>query len=283
MKISFVLATINRVEENERFIHSLTLQSNENIELVIVDQNTDVRLLSLIEKFKESINIIYLKSEPGLSRARNLGIKYCSGSVIAFPDDDCWYPAELISEIILAIKTYEEFDIFTCQAVDKSYSTLSKQRKQSIYEILKPDVIGKGLAISFCLFFRKNVIDKVGEFNEEIGVGASTLYGAGEESDYLYRALNNGFRICHFPELQVFHPRKDSDEDLVFSRATSYGFGIGYVMKKNRVNFVLIFRLFLIRIILSLLYLTRFNFRNAAYYYTWAINLMKGWSSIGRE
>lgn len=280
MKISLILATINRTEENERFIRSLDRQDYRNIELIIVDQNCDDRLIPLIKEFKESLDIIHVRSNTGLSRARNVGISYCSGDIVAFPDDDCWYPPELISKIISTIKTCEQIDVFTCQAVDESYRTLSRQSKQDVYEILKPDVIGKGIAISFCLFFRKSVVDKVGQFDEEIGVGADTPYGAGEESDYLYRALDNGFRVFHFPEFKIFHPRKSSGKGLVLSRAAGYGFGIGYVMRCNKVSFIYIMRLLLRRILRAFVYILRLDVHNFLFTFMWSVNLLKGWASI---
>ena len=61
MMFSLVLATKNRVNEVERFLRSLTTQTHENFELVLVDQNPDDRLLELVKSYGQKFPIIHLK------------------------------------------------------------------------------------------------------------------------------------------------------------------------------------------------------------------------------
>ncbi|MCC9257613.1 hypothetical protein LOK08_08950 [Escherichia coli] len=43
-----------------------------------------------------------------------------------------------------------------------------------------------------------------------MGVGAGTNYGAGEESDFVVRALSLGFKGLYYPDYYVLHPAKES-------------------------------------------------------------------------
>ena len=113
MKISLILATKDRVKEIERFMQSLTHQGNGGLELIVVDQNADDRLESILENSKLSFPIIHLRSEVGLSRARNVGMAFATGDTIAFPDDDCWYPAGLLARVVSELQSQLSVDGLT--------------------------------------------------------------------------------------------------------------------------------------------------------------------------
>jgi len=73
-------------------------------------------------------------------------------------------------------------------------------------------------------FWRRRVSDKVGTFNESLGVGAPTPYQSSEEIEYFLRALESGFRVIYVPEISVFHSEYQSIERL---RRTTYNYALG--------------------------------------------------------
>ncbi|HCP4351858.1 TPA: glycosyltransferase family 2 protein, partial [Escherichia coli] len=61
-------------------------------------------------------------------------------------------------------------------------------------------------------------------------------YGAGEESDFVVRALSLGFKGLYYPDYYVLHPAKESHpvfDDIIKNRMLSYGGGYGYFLQKN--------------------------------------------------
>jgi GT2 family glycosyltransferase len=82
-------------------------------------------------------------------------------------------------------------------------------------------------AVSFTMFLRRRVVDVVGSFDESLGPGAGTPWGAGEETDYCIRALKKGLRLLFTPEVQVVHPEAAPNPQ----RAFSYGLGNGRVLR----------------------------------------------------
>ena len=40
-----------------------------------------------------------VESARGLSRARNAGLRMIAGDIVSFPDDDCWYPPDLLQRV----------------------------------------------------------------------------------------------------------------------------------------------------------------------------------------
>ncbi len=85
MKFSLILCTVNREKEVIHFLDSLVEQVYKNFEVLVVDQNNDNRIKFIIEKYT-SLRLIYLKSELGLSKARNIGLKKAKGDIVCFPE-----------------------------------------------------------------------------------------------------------------------------------------------------------------------------------------------------
>src|SRR5215218_759571 len=108
MRFSLVLATVGRTDELRRFLAHLDTQTHREFELVVVDQNKDERLKPILEPYRGKFPILHLPSEQGLSRARNVGIEHARGDVIGFPDDDCWYPPDLLAYIATFLERHPE-------------------------------------------------------------------------------------------------------------------------------------------------------------------------------
>src|SRR5574340_342784 len=93
---SLVLATVGRTAELERFLDALERQTCPDFELLVIDQNPDDRLRPILNRHRGRFEIKHTRSATGLSRARNVGLRLARGEIVAFPDDDCWYPTTLL-------------------------------------------------------------------------------------------------------------------------------------------------------------------------------------------
>ena len=109
--LSLVLATYGRSDLIGRFIEYLSVQTCKNFELIVVDQNSDDRVLPYIEQARCAGIAVshYLMEKPNLSAARNLGIAHATGDVIAFPDDDCWYEPDVIEQVLTTFSTRQHW------------------------------------------------------------------------------------------------------------------------------------------------------------------------------
>src|SRR5271157_993715 len=111
--VSLIVATVRRVDELERLLTSLDAQTSKDFEIILVDQNPDDRLMPILHGH-EGLRIRHLRSCVGLSRARNVGLRAVRGDIIAIPDDDCWYPDDLLATVTQWFETHPEFDtLFT--------------------------------------------------------------------------------------------------------------------------------------------------------------------------
>lgn len=233
MKFSLVMATVGRVSEPARFLRALQAQTHRPFELIVVDQNPDDRVLRLLEEYRTRFPIKHLRSPTGASRARNAGIPHAAGEIVSFPDDDSWYPDDLLARVARMMGEHPEWDGINGRFTDESGRSVAGRWDGRPGRIDRFNVWKRGTVCSS--FLRRRVVGTVGGFDETLGVGSGTPWGSGEETDYLIRALEKGFRLHYDPALCVNHP----DPLLVYDRKTlrrafSYGMGMGRVLRNHR-------------------------------------------------
>lgn len=230
MRFSLVLATIGRVEEIQRFLASLDVQTHQDFELIIVDQNPDNRLEPLVEPYLNRFSILHLRTpqNPGASRARNAGLQHAKGDVVSCPDDDCWYPPGLLEQVARSLQENADID-----GVSGRLATVPQAEEQNPGTAVGPvKLITNPLGVlrvpgMVGLFLRTPVVKKVGSFDETLGPGAGTPWGAGEDTDYHLRILKAGFSLCLNTELAIFHPPVDSYYANRRDLTRSYRYGAG--------------------------------------------------------
>lgn len=202
MKVSLVLATLGRVDELHRFIDGLAVQTMADYELIVVDQNTDERLLPLIAQAQQrGLAVSHLRSAPGLSLARNLGLHQAQGEVIAFPDDDCWYEPDTLAQVAQALQAQPECDgVVACWC---EHAQAGGGTHETVLDLERWRSFRDGDASSICLFMRRPLLQRLGGFDERLGLG--TWFGAAEETDLIIRALASGARLVRHPAARVHH------------------------------------------------------------------------------
>lgn len=103
-KVSAIIATINRPDELRKCIESLFNQSYVIEEFVVVDQSNNIKSKNLIDKIfknlKTRIKYIHDQSIAGLTNARNIGEKNCTGDYCFFIDDDMTIDKDFLLNII---------------------------------------------------------------------------------------------------------------------------------------------------------------------------------------
>jgi glycosyltransferase involved in cell wall biosynthesis len=234
MKVSLIVATVERTFEVHRLLTSLAAQTHKNFELIIVDQNLDGRLEQVMASFDDRLTIVRLTSPRGVSRARNAGMKNITGDIVGFPDDDCWYPPLLLESVVARFGTHADWDGVTGRIVNETNAASGDAR----FDAESGDVTLSNLwrrACAATIFFTRETVEAVGYFDEELGPGAGTPWGGAEDIDYPARAIKAGRTIFYDSTICVFHPdlslTAQTDE---LKRAYSYGAGIGRVWKKHK-------------------------------------------------
>lgn len=239
MKFTLILATLNRTAEVEFFIKTLDQQTYRNFELIVVDQNTDDRLVEIIQPYQSCFSILHLRSAPGLSYARNAALKHIAGDIVAFPDDDCAYPSDLLAQVSNLFIEHPEWGGLTGRSTTQNGKDSGGHWSKEVEKIDFFNVWNKG--ISYTIFLRKNVVAEVGRFDENLGVGANTPWGSAEETDYLLRAIEAGC-LYYTPSIVVIHPIKVGQAETAqpaipksngYFKTYAYAMGRGWVLRKH--------------------------------------------------
>lgn len=204
MKLSLILATVGRSDEFGHMVSSLIEQTDPGFELLVVDQNPDERLAPHVAHARAAgLHVQHLRlAQPSLAGARNLGLSHARGEVIAFPDDDCWYEPGTVAAVRAAFSAAPDLQGVVGCWVEQNASG----GKPLVAGDLSLDAWRRfrgGDASSISLFFRRELFDCLGGFDERFGVGQ--WYGAAEETDFLLRALAARARLMLRPEVRVHH------------------------------------------------------------------------------
>ena len=157
---SLIVCTRGRTEELKRFLLSVRNQIGDiRCEIIVVDQNTDGRLDPIVEAYSDRIEIQHIRSPVGLSRGRNFGLRQVRGSVVAFPDDDCVYPENLLNDVNARLASLQTADGISVMSRD--FKGKASGPRWSLKEgwITKNNVFRQ--AISYGLFFRAGLYDRL--------------------------------------------------------------------------------------------------------------------------
>lgn len=101
---------------------SISNQSYENIEVLIIDSSTNSDTEKVISDFKRIDNrFIVLRSEKGVSKQRNLGIESASGKYIAFVDSDDYIHKDYFSNMLRCLIRYNA-DLVFPQLIKETYA-----------------------------------------------------------------------------------------------------------------------------------------------------------------
>jgi GT2 family glycosyltransferase len=223
-----IVATVGRVSELERLLDSLSAQTHHAFRVVVVDQNGDDRLGRTLAR--ADLDLVRLTSAPGLARARNRALRELESDLVAFPDDDCVYPPDLlqrVAELFAADSALDGLSGRTADAAgrsDKGWSTHA--------QLLRKDTVWN-LVASAGIFLSRLLVTRVGEFDERLGLGSGTPYTSSEETDYVIRALALGAKVAYEPSFVVEHELAASDRDGLLSRGRREGASVGYLLRKH--------------------------------------------------
>ena len=181
-------------------------------ELILVDNNSNDNTRIIAEKFQQELeNVEYVFAEkPGLSHARNRGLKYASGEIIAFADDDVIFEQYWLVNLQRAFQEYQPSciggKILPIWEIPKP-----RWLVQELYGILAlldlgdkpllltyPGLFGANFAVRADMFYR------YGEFDTNLGRIPGRLF-AGEDTDFFVKLLQGGEKLLYHPDVVVHH------------------------------------------------------------------------------
>jgi len=242
--VTIIIRTKDRPVFLSRSLESVYSQDYEKIEIVVVNDNGE-DVLNIIEHFRKLATvdglkrkIEYVVNNRTLFRAAaaNVGLSVATGKYIGFLDDDDYFMNNHVSTHIEAMKNSGKMASVSSalESIEKFDGKMFHEKKR---HYIFPTQINK-LAFFFfenffpfnSVMFRKDVIDKVGRFDENIFVL--------EDWDFLIRLMANYDFYRIEATTAVFttrsgnsNIRKSSKDDKLWRDAFMF------IQKKNKLFF----------------------------------------------
>ncbi len=113
--ISIIVPVYNAESTVEKCVDSMIRQDYQNIEIILVDDGSVDRSLSIIERLKSRDNriLIFHQENQGQNAARKLGLEHASGNYVAFVDSDDTVRFDFCSKLLGMSLEYQA-DIVGC-------------------------------------------------------------------------------------------------------------------------------------------------------------------------
>ena len=235
--VDVIIPVYNAIEYTKDCITTILKYTDlsKNSLVLINDKSPDENVLQMLMDFKNSNkdkNIIVLENEENLGFVKtvNKGMKYSSNDVILLNSDtevtknwieklqECAYSNEYIATAtpltnngtICSVPNFGiDNEIPKGFSIDE-YAKMIEETSISRYPQL---TTGNG----FCMFIKREVLDKIGYFDD-----VTFDKGYGEENDFCYRALDNGYTNVLCDNLFIYHKGSQSftKENLSYTKAS---------------------------------------------------------------
>ena len=216
MTISVIVPVHNAKETLPRLLDSLSKQTHDDFEIIVVDDCSTDGTSEIIKDYK--CNMIHLTRNHGPAHCRNIGAQHAVGEILAFTDSDCrvdphWI--QNIQEIFFQNETEAimgKLVLLPSNFLGDSISALGFPGGGTLGfdKIWKVDPKGFTDSISSCNFaIPKTIYWNIGGFDE------SFPYPGGEDSLFAYHLKRMNYRIKYCPDVQVYHAARDSMKDFL--------------------------------------------------------------------
>lgn len=219
MTVSLVVSTRNRGARLQDFFASLTrLESPvEGWELILVDNGSTDATGDAIRRFAAAapfaVRCVHAAT-PGLSHARNAGIRHAAGRIVVFTDDDC-YPQPDYLRAIVDVFEQHQAGVHGGRVVlhDPADARVGVKDASEAFEIPPGQFVRPGVMHGANMAARREVLEHVGGFDPLLGAGTRCM--AGEDTDFIARAVWAGWTARYDPRAVVahHHGRKGTDAE----------------------------------------------------------------------
>lgn len=228
MKISFVVASVDRDEDLKKCIasieHAHEARPDIALEVLVVFQRAK-QTKAIPVRYPDLVRFFYI-DQMGLSVSRNFAIAQSTGDYLVFLDDDAGVQENFVEVLVKSVELYPDVQAFCGRLIDLAqnapFSVLFKNnRTRKINWLDFQYFMGSAHVLS------RKVIARIGLYDERFGVGAR--YRGSEETDMFFRLRAAREAVIYLPDLVFFHPIPVTPPNYVYN----YAYAIGAATTKN--------------------------------------------------
>jgi hypothetical protein len=177
-------------------------QSAVDVRLALLLQRSSATEATELAARYDWLDVRAVDRRVSLSSARNILLSEVTDTmtgetVVAFPDDDAWYPPGTLARIAGAFASDTSLDLLFCRyGPEPSCAPSAAVVEPSLQEVIS-------FASSNTIFVRGSVAAVVGKFDEQLGVGGAIM--GGEDTEYALRAYYAARRTGYIDHPLVGH------------------------------------------------------------------------------
>ncbi|MCC5636470.1 glycosyltransferase [Nostoc sp. CHAB 5844] len=238
--ISIIIPTKNRTQYLSECLKSLQNLSQCPHEIIVVDNAPSSNDTQELVAQRPNIRYI-LEPEAGASKARNTGINYATGDIVAFIDDDMTAHPDWLMQLQKCLNDAEVMAV-TGLVLPGELTTEAQQIfeehwsfNRGFYPInFDKEFFGQhqdyGVPVwlmggSGNMAVRRRVFDWLDGFDERLGAGNKAA-GCSEDSEFCYRLLAEGFLCRYEPKAVAYHYHR---QDMTNLKQQVYSYMRGHV------------------------------------------------------
>lgn len=207
MFFSVIIPVYNRPQEVDELLDSLTKQSYQQFETLIIEDGSEDRCKHIVENYSDRLNIsYYYKENSGQGFSRNYGFDRAKGDYFVVFDSDCLIPPHYFQTVKDFLNKHE-LDAYG--GPDREHDSFTPVQKAISYAMTSPLTTGgiRGNEKHAGTFHPRS-------FNMGISRGVYEQTGGyritrmGEDIEFSLRIIDQGFQTGLIPEAYVYHKRR---------------------------------------------------------------------------
>jgi glycosyltransferase involved in cell wall biosynthesis len=210
LSVSIILCTRNRVAGLQQTLESLgkvRIRSDWKAEVIVVDNGSTDETATVARQAKlRNMEVRYLyEAQRGKARGLNAGLAQARGEFILFTDDDVFVAEDWVEQLVSALLN-DGCDAVTGQItlaphLLRPWMTgthrwwLASSHDAKLHEGSR-ELIGANMG------FRRSVLERVREFDPELGPGA---LGLAEDTLFGWQLVQAGLKVVYAPKACAVH------------------------------------------------------------------------------
>jgi len=200
IKVSIIVPVRFRADLTRACLDSI-LEYTKDYELILVQEGVDEKLTKLLKSY--NVKFAQNKKPKGFAGAMNTGLKMAKGEYYCFLNNDTVVVPGWMDEMM---KAFEDADVGL--AVPTFHATQHAQNPDNNGGQQFDYVDNPFLVIGVCYLVPRTVIDDIGKWDEEFGLGG------GDDNDFNIRVLRAGYKIVIARRSYIYHYGSASFREL---------------------------------------------------------------------
>lgn len=196
-RTSIIIVTFNQLAYTRLCVDSLRLRTDEEFELIFVDNGSTDGTVEYLRSIPNAI-VIVNDTNRGFPTAANQGLRKATGRNILLLNNDTIVTTGWLRRLLTILHSSPKIgmvgpvsnEVSGEQQIDVSYGNIAELDgfawdwgRDHGHELLETDRL-----VGFCLLIRREVFERIGGFDEQFGIGCF------EDDDLCRRAIGAGFQ-----------------------------------------------------------------------------------------